>query len=228
MADYFVQFSEIVPCASKEQQEWFLRELAEGVKDGTTYPPCEFSADGKDVWVYSEDSGDIGALAGIVATFQERFGIEEPWSLSWAGTCSNPRVGDFGGGGIVVYKGKATSWNTWDWCTSEMRRLQERTGRGGKRVMSSAERSLDSLRAFIEKHQAKDSEEATRLYPSTPVIREMAQALRCFARVLSVLSIQDTELNAVDAAGDLTRILAVTLYLIGYRTSKEERAVCKP
>ncbi len=127
MADYWTLFSEIVPCKTKEQQDWLIQKLTGAVKDddGTAYPPCEFAAEGKDVWVHSEDSGDIGALADTVAAFQERFEVEEPWSLSWAGTCSKPRVGDFGGGGIVIYKGKASSMNTWDWYTAEARRLCE-------------------------------------------------------------------------------------------------------
>lgn len=127
MADNYTQFSEMIPCKTKEQQDWLLKELADGVKDddGGEHPVCEFSADRGDVWVHAEDSGDLDALANAVSFFQLRFKIEEPWTFTWAETCSKPRVSQFGGGGIVVYKGKIHGMNAWDWCTAEAKRLQE-------------------------------------------------------------------------------------------------------
>ena len=126
MANNYPQFSEMIPCESEEQQDWLMQELAVAIEfdDGETVPVCEFKADGDDVWVYSEDSGDLEALADVVATFQVEFDITEPWTLTWAGTCSKPRLGNFGGGGVVVYKGKAHWMNTWDWCAAEVLRLR--------------------------------------------------------------------------------------------------------
>jgi len=126
MANNYTEFSEMIPCKSKEQQDWLMRELAEAVKDddGAMYPPCEFTPDGKDVWVYAEDSGDLDVLADVVATFQNVFGVEEPWTLTWAGTCSKPRLGNFGGGGLVAYRGKVSWQDAWDWCAAEVQRLQ--------------------------------------------------------------------------------------------------------
>ncbi len=65
MANNYTQFSEMIPCETKEQQEWLPRELAVAVEfdDGERVSACEFEADGKDVWIYSKDSGDLGALA---------------------------------------------------------------------------------------------------------------------------------------------------------------------
>ena len=126
MANNYTQFSEMIPCESKEQQDWLMQRLDITVEteERLQCPDCEFEEDGKDVWVYSEDSADIGALADVVAAFQLRFNIDKPWTLSWANTCSKPRLNNFGGGGLVIYKGKVHWMDTWDWCTAEVRRLQ--------------------------------------------------------------------------------------------------------
>ena len=126
MANNYSQFSEMIPCENKEQQDWLMQELAIAIEfdDGERVPACAFEADGDDVWVYSEDSGDLEALADVVATFQVEFDITEPWTLTWADTCSKPRLGNFGGGGLVIYKGKVHWLDTWNWCAAEAQRLQ--------------------------------------------------------------------------------------------------------
>lgn len=125
MANCYTQFSEVIPCENEEQVEWLMGSLATAVKDegcesedsdDDGYPPCEFERDGSGVWVHSEDGGDLEALVNVICSFQEKFSIGDPWSLAWAETCSRPRVGEFGGGAIVVYKGEAEWINTWDWC----------------------------------------------------------------------------------------------------------------
>jgi len=126
MANTYTQFSEMIPCETKEQQEWLMQEIAVAVydDDGARHPACDLRADRENVWVYSEDSADIGALADIVADFQLRFEVDEPWTLTWAETCSKPRVGQFGGGGVVVYRGKVSWLNTWSWCEAEKGRME--------------------------------------------------------------------------------------------------------
>ena len=126
MANNYSQFSEMIPCESKEQQDWLMQELAVGIKDddGEGYPVCEFETDGKDVWVYSPEFADLDALAEVVVAFQLQFGITKPWTLTWADSCSKPRLGNFGGGGMVVYRGEFWCMSVWDWCVAEAQRLQ--------------------------------------------------------------------------------------------------------
>ena len=126
MANNYSQFSEMIPCETKEQQDWLLRELAIAVEfdDGERVSACMFEADGKDVWVYSEDSADIDALADVIATFQLQFKVNKPWTLTWADSCSKPRLNNFGGGGVVIYKGKTSWMDTWGWCAAEAQRLR--------------------------------------------------------------------------------------------------------
>lgn len=120
MANNYTKFSEIIPCENLRQIEWLEEALTCGSRGRSV---CEFDRDGDGVWVYSEDQGDLDALMDVVSAFQLQFKIITPWTLTWAGTCSRPLIGNFGGGGIIVYKGKVHWMNTWDWCTAEVRRL---------------------------------------------------------------------------------------------------------
>lgn len=120
MANYYTEFSEVIPCENEIQRRWLEKMLATAVRDkGEGHPACEFArqAEGH-MWVNSSDSGaeDLEALVLVVCGFQLKFQITEPWSLTWAETCSSPRVGKFSGGAVVVFKGKDEWLYTHSWC----------------------------------------------------------------------------------------------------------------
>lgn len=87
--------------------------------------------------------------------------------------------------------------------------------------MSTETRSVDELQAFMEKHQAKDLEEATRLYNTVPVLREVALAISNFIHIVTILSLLPGSAREAKEAANMTRNLAVTLYLIGYRAGQK-------
>jgi hypothetical protein len=57
---------------------------------------------GRHLWIYAEEGGDVERVAHLVQKFLKKFRPEECWSLSYATTCSKPRVGEFGGGAVFV------------------------------------------------------------------------------------------------------------------------------
>lgn len=57
---------------------------------------------GRHLWIFTEETGDPATVAYLVQQFLQRFRPEECWSLTYACTCSTPRVGDFGGGAVFV------------------------------------------------------------------------------------------------------------------------------
>ena len=127
MADNYLQFSETVEC-TKDKALWLQTELDIAVDPGDgyyAYPACTHSyhADKGYVWVRSD--GDIDALLDTIAKFQLEFKIENPWSIQWSWTCSKPRVGEFGGGAAVVYKGKIHSAGTSQWCEDKIKELMK-------------------------------------------------------------------------------------------------------
>lgn len=87
--------------------------------------------------------------------------------------------------------------------------------------MSAETRSIDELQAFIEKYQAKDIEEMTQLYNTIPVLREMALAIGNLVQVMMVLALHAGSEQDAKEVANMTKILAVTLYLVGYRAGQE-------
>jgi len=127
MANNHTQFSEVIPCETKEQMQWLEEMLATAVRiddEEEGYPVCDLGRKADGIWVHSSDWGDLEALVGVVCAFQQRFQITEPWSLTWADTCSRPRIGEFGGGAVVVCKGEAEWLHTWSWCEDRKRALK--------------------------------------------------------------------------------------------------------
>jgi hypothetical protein len=57
---------------------------------------------GRHLWVYAEESGNPDNVAWLVQKFLKKFRPQECWSLSYAATCSKPRVNEFGGGAVFV------------------------------------------------------------------------------------------------------------------------------
>jgi hypothetical protein len=59
-------------------------------------PPAHY------LWLYADDYGDPGHAAWLVHKFLKRFRPDQCWSLTYANTCSKPRVGEFSGGAVFV------------------------------------------------------------------------------------------------------------------------------
>ena len=52
--------------------------------------------------IYSEDHGDPERVALLVQKFLKACRPNDWWSMSFAQTCSKPRVGEFGGGAVFI------------------------------------------------------------------------------------------------------------------------------
>jgi hypothetical protein len=67
-----------------------------------------FSEDDKDeewgrhLWIHAVEYGNIERVAHLVQKFLKRFRPDDSWAMTWATTCSKPRVGEFGGGAVFV------------------------------------------------------------------------------------------------------------------------------
>jgi hypothetical protein len=87
------------------------RDLEDGDPDGgeTIGFACEFHDDhdtldgwGRHLWLHTEESGCPERAAQLVQKFLKEFRPRECWSLTYATTCSKPRVGEFAGGAVFV------------------------------------------------------------------------------------------------------------------------------
>ena len=119
MADNYLQFSERLDLATSAEADWLRHELEEDPETGRPrflldFPDpedadsCgfeyEFREEPEDrhLWIYAEDTGTLEHVAHLVQKFLKRFHPDQCWSLSYATTCSKPRVGQFGGGAVFV------------------------------------------------------------------------------------------------------------------------------
>lgn len=51
---------------------------------------------------YAEECGCPNRVAYLVQKYLQQFHPDKSWSLTWSETCSKTRIGEFGGGGILV------------------------------------------------------------------------------------------------------------------------------
>jgi len=119
MADNYRLFSEVLPALDADQQAWAAKVL--GIEGGDPAALAAASIDSAgidaddwpgfswrvlhpsgDLLLYAEESGEVAHVAAFVRTFLARFRPADSWQMTWADTCSKPRVGEFSGGGVFV------------------------------------------------------------------------------------------------------------------------------
>jgi hypothetical protein len=115
MANNYLQFAKSICNLTSEERAWFeeaLREPEEGAEEGQETRPwfdeeglVDFSHDFIDetiLHLYSEESGNIDAVADLLCAFLKRFRPNDVETITWATTCSKMRDGEFSGGAVVV------------------------------------------------------------------------------------------------------------------------------
>ena len=139
MADNFRKFSQVIEGIEPNEKAWIrhVLEVQEDVlavlkKAGVRPKPIEpewwpgFSWKLRDLegelWLYSEDNGCLEHVGEFVRAFLDRFRPKACWSVTWADTCSAPRIGEFSGGGLFV-SAKRIQFFTPD---EQIHRLQKR------------------------------------------------------------------------------------------------------
>ena len=72
------------------------------------------------MWLYAEESGNPLAVAQFVQAFLKRFRPEESFALTYAYFCDKPRLGEFGGGAIVVTTKSINSFDAHEWANEQI------------------------------------------------------------------------------------------------------------
>jgi hypothetical protein len=71
-------------------------------------------------WVSSEEYANIDQVVDVVQEFLRKFRPDACFRLEYADTCSKPRVGEFGGGAVLVTAVGADWMNTGDWLSRQL------------------------------------------------------------------------------------------------------------
>ena len=138
MANNYLSFSEKIIALDAKEKKWIngiplsteekyeddeiaLRDALEkhgidtkSIKDTIEmFPSFDFTITEEDWWIYTEESGGIDHVACVVQAFIKKFRPRFVFTLTWCEYCDKPRIGEFGGGAMVVTKDKIRYWNTW-------------------------------------------------------------------------------------------------------------------
>lgn len=143
MADYFTNFSLILPLPSEAAQTYAanLAEQAFYIHLGDEPMPDDFPAslrevvddwhfetvanqpsDGWRLWLHSS-SGGIDAVCAFIQHLLQRFDPEGPIALEWSNDCSKPRVDAYGGGAALITARKIKHLSTGQWPHRQLARL---------------------------------------------------------------------------------------------------------
>jgi hypothetical protein len=170
MANDYLQFSEVIPRLTNQEEEWLQNQLEiVRVFDDKEYPEDElpdgldpehaqfvgcrafrdmedydsseedagfqysFSTDednpegwGCHLWIYADEGGDLDRVAHLVQKFLKAYRPTECWSLTYATTCSRPRVGEFGGGALFVTADEIKWQSAYSFIVDEQRAFAEK------------------------------------------------------------------------------------------------------
>lgn len=115
MATNYLMFSEVLRLTSEKQALWWHKRVARLAADSTALPgndepeppspDCDIVITTKDlsVWFNATEGGRPFDVGRLVQEFFQAFKLNAAiFRLTWATTCSHPRVGEFGGGFMVV------------------------------------------------------------------------------------------------------------------------------
>ncbi|MEX2389230.1 MAG: hypothetical protein WD534_15235 [Phycisphaeraceae bacterium] len=65
--------------------------------------------------LFAEEQGDVEPVAVLLKAFLERFRPMQQLALTWACTCSKPRPGAFGGGGVIISAERCVWFDAHQW-----------------------------------------------------------------------------------------------------------------
>lgn len=115
MANNYLQFSTELTDLNKEHVAWFKKHLDEDDKNDPSspfkkvygadenFPYIQYVVETDRVWFYAEESGTIEHVVEIVQIFFNAFKLHDRFfTMTWACTCSKPRVDEFDGGAVFV------------------------------------------------------------------------------------------------------------------------------
>jgi len=136
MADNYTLFSQVVPALKVKERQWALQLLQTGEHEAAerlsaagidvdleldSWPAFQWEllpSRPVDLWVYSQDCGSPQQVALFVQALLRCFRPRDVWTLTWAETCSRPRTGEFGGGGVIVTADAVRFYSAHEWVSA--------------------------------------------------------------------------------------------------------------
>lgn len=85
----------------------------------------ECGPDGGEAWVHDDaGEGNVDFVVQFLQAYMLKFKITKPIAFEFAFTCSKPRVGEFGGGAVVVTATGSDWLNTAQWIQKKLSEMK--------------------------------------------------------------------------------------------------------
>lgn len=134
MANNYQQFSALLAVSDPEERRWWEQILASRddpdgpllkivAADGTGAAGFDAELVDDGVWFFAEECGDVEQVAVVVQEFFRQHRRGGVWGFEWADWCSKLRIGEFGGGAVVVTAGDIRWMPTSQWLADRIREL---------------------------------------------------------------------------------------------------------
>ena len=133
MANSYSQFSEMLGDVNAKEARWLKKilqldplegdDLEQLVKelhlegkdvDFDGWPDFEWGLRKKELWLHADESFTESHLIWVMQAFLQRFRPDFIFTMTGAGTCSRPRIGEFGGWWLAISATGVEGGNTWD------------------------------------------------------------------------------------------------------------------
>ncbi len=108
MADYYTQSSSSIYIP--EGKDGIAQQVIDRLREENEYLGYSAVIEDGSVWIYEEEAFDPDHAEILVRALVEEMGSDKMEVVSWAHTCSKPRVDSFGGGAFAVRRGYETVW----------------------------------------------------------------------------------------------------------------------
>lgn len=127
MSDSYIQYSFFVEMTD-EEQDWVLEQIKDN-HEAYKAPDIEAFGEVEKETLYGEkglwfhgDNGFEDCLAELLQTFIERFEPNYSIKVSWAETCSSPRVDELGGGAAFITADSIKYMTSHEWLKNQQQK----------------------------------------------------------------------------------------------------------
>lgn len=179
MANNYVQFSEMIEDIPSEGVKW-LREVlmldpddkdyshgrhcallgieSEDTEPFESWPGFGWNFEGDSLWLYTMEGADFLALEYLVKALIRKFMSDLIFSVTYAETCSKPRIGEFSGGWLVISKDATEGGNSSFNAEDAIKKL--RTQREAASLLDKMEERFNGSDLDSHVHELKSQEAA--------------------------------------------------------------------
>ncbi len=163
---------------------------------------------GRHLWLFAEEAGYLDRVAHLVQKFLQVHRPDQSWSLTYATTCSKPRVGEFGGGALFVTADEVSWENAYDFVEQRQKEFAEKQPR--QQALRQAQDAADDGAPISEGGSVSGSEAGADFH----VVRRWV-LYDLDAECLITTRVYDAHESAVDDAQSLRDILVLPLIFRG-------------